>query len=77
MPYIQASTGWITKAEARMFIHGCNRPVNEVRAHAYQGLRGPNTVEPHLGLDQSLGQVCIDFFARVEALCVQVLHKSP
>ena len=55
-----SSTGWITKAKARMFIHGCNRPANEVRAHAYQALRAPNTVEPHLGLDQSLGQVCID-----------------
>ena len=28
--------------------------------HAYQALRAPNTVEPHLGLDRSLGQVCID-----------------
>ena len=27
--------------------------------HAYQALRAPNTVEPHLGLDRSLGQVCI------------------
>ena len=59
-PYIQASTGWITKAKARMFIHGCNRPVNEVCAHAKKALRAPNTIEPHLGLDQSLGQVCID-----------------
>ena len=59
-PYIQASPGWITEAKARMFIHGCKRPVNEVRAQAYRALRAPNTVEPHLGLDRSLGQVCID-----------------
>ena len=59
-PYIHASTGWITKAKARMFIHGCKRPEKEVRAHAYQALRAPDTVEPHLGLDRSLGQVRID-----------------
>ena len=59
-PYIQASPGWITEAKARMFIHGCKRPVNGVRAQAYRALRAPNTVEPHLGLDRSLGQVCID-----------------
>ena len=45
-PYIQASPGWITKAK--------------VRAHAYQSLRASDTVQPHLGLDRSLGQVRID-----------------
>ena len=59
-PCIQASTGWITKAKARMFVHGCQWPENEVRAHAYQALRAPDTVQPHLGLDRSLGQVRID-----------------
>ena len=59
-PYIQASAGWITKAKARMFVHGCDRPEHEARAHAYHALRAPNTVEPHLGLDQSLGQVRIE-----------------
>ena len=57
-PY--TGTGWIRKAEAQMFIHGCKRPVNEVHAQAYKALRALNTVEPHLGLDRSLGQVCID-----------------
>ena len=59
-PYIQSGTGWITKNKARMFTHGCKRPVNEVRAQAYRALRAPDTVEPHLGLDRSLGHVCID-----------------
>ena len=59
-PYIQASAGWITKAKAQMIIHGCKRPVDEVRAQAYKALRALNTVEPHLGLDRSLGQVCIN-----------------
>ena len=31
-----------------------------MRAHTYKALCAPNTSEPHLGLDQSLGQVCID-----------------
>ena len=48
-PYIQSGTGWITKAKARMFIHGRNRPLNEVHAHAYRALRTPNIVETHLG----------------------------
>ena len=43
-----------------MFVHGCDRPENEVRAHAYHALRAPNTVEPRLGLDQSQGQVRIE-----------------
>ena len=59
-PYIQASAGWITKAKAQMIIHGRKRPVDEVRAQAYKALRALNTVEPHLGLDRSLGQVCIN-----------------
>ena len=56
-PYIQSGTGWITQAKARMFIHGCNRPTNEVHAQAYRALRAPNVVEPHLGMDRSLGSV--------------------
>ena len=59
-PYIQASPGWITKAKARMFVHGCQWPEHKVRAHAYQSLRASDTVQPHLGLDRSLGQVQID-----------------
>ena len=59
-PYIQSGTGWITQAKARVFIHGCNRPLNEAHAQAYRALRALNTVEPHLGLDRSLGQSCID-----------------
>lgn len=59
-PYIQASTGWITKAKAQLFIHGGKHPVNEVRAQAYRALRAPNAIEPHLGLDRSLGQICVE-----------------
>ena len=59
-PYIQSGTGWITQAKARMFIHGCNRPTNEVLAQAYRALSAPNIVESHLGMDRSLGQCRID-----------------
>ena len=59
-PHIQASTGWLTKAKARMFIHGCKLPVNDVLAQAYRALRAPNIVEPHLGLDKTLGQVRVE-----------------
>ena len=51
-----------------MFIHGCKRPENEVRAHTYQALRAPNTVKPHLGLDRSLGQVCMIMSVRCQLI---------
>ena len=59
-PYIQSGPGWITQTKARVFIHGFNRPIHEVHAQAYRALRAHNTVEPHLGLDRSSGQCCID-----------------
>ena len=59
-PYIQSSPGWITRAKAHAFIHGCRSTDNDAKTQAYQALRTPNSAQSFLGLDHALGQCRTD-----------------